>query len=121
MAKDMQTDAHQEIRRREEGNQETWGGGRIKWMKKDFGPTSLIQHEAHAVGPPINRKENRSIQKEREALQKEVNSMEELGIIRNAWNTSILIVPKPDGSPRFCMDFHQLNKQTTKFTQNIEE
>ena len=46
-------------------------------------------------------------------LDNEINEMLEDGIIRpssSPWSSPCSIVPKPDGSPRFVVDFRQVNK-----------
>lgn len=51
----------------------------------------------------------------KEALEKEVKSMLALGIIEesmSSWSSHPVLVPKSDGSLRFCVDFQQLNEIT---------
>ena len=66
---------------------------------------------------PIRSVPYRTSQKEREIIKKEVEKMLENGIIRvseSPWSSPVVIVPKKDGSIRFCIDYRRLNKITTK-------
>jgi len=53
-----------------------------------------------------------SMQKE---VEKELDDMLKLGIIEpstSSYSSQVVVVRKPDGSNRFCVDFRQLNKVT---------
>ena len=55
----------------------------------------------------------------RELIQKEVKKMLDMGVIRRSkspWSSPVVIVPKPDGTARFCIDYRKLNKITRKDT-----
>jgi transposase InsO family protein len=52
-----------------------------------------------------------------ETLEKELDDMLAMGIIRpstSPWNSPIVVVPKKDGALRFCIDFRGLNKVTQR-------
>ncbi|CAM5131589.1 unnamed protein product [Natator depressus] len=49
----------------------------------------------------------------REEIKAEVKKMIELGVIEESysqWSSPIVLVPKPDGTIRFCNDFRRLNE-----------
>ena len=66
---------------------------------------------------PIRQKAYRLPFAKREAVEKCVNEMLDDGIIRpsdSPWASPITLVPKKDGSTRFCVDYRQLNTVTRK-------
>jgi hypothetical protein len=56
---------------------------------------------------------------ERDTIKSEVDKMFKAGIIRKSnspWNSPIILIPKPDGSVRLCVDYRSLNKVTVTDT-----
>ena len=53
----------------------------------------------------------------RETLEKQVQDMLAANVIRRSnspWMSPVLLVPKKDGSMRFCVDFRKLNAVTVR-------
>ena len=51
----------------------------------------------------------------RETVQAEIQKMIQLGVVEpsnSPYSSPVVLVPKPDGSKRFCIDFRNLNKVT---------
>ena len=68
---------------------------------------------------PIKSKLKRYTVEERQVIKDEITKMLEANIIEPSfapWCSPIKIVPKPDGSPRFCINYFKLNALTKKDT-----
>lgn len=77
------------------------------------GRTTLIHHNITLhEGAAIRRKSYRIPERLLPALKEEVDQMLSMGIIessRSEWCSPVVLVPKKDGSLRFCVDFRYLN------------
>ena len=66
--------------------------------------------------PVYSRQYNYS-EKELQNMDKEVEELKENNVIENstsAWESPVVMIKKPDGSLRFCIDFRKLNKVMEK-------
>ena len=64
---------------------------------------------------PIHSSPYKIPQKLEEEVNKEIEKMLQSGIIRpsmSPWASPVVIVPKPDGTIRFCVDYRKVNKVT---------
>lgn len=84
-----------------------------KLFQEKPGFTTLVQHKVHLrENAPPRRKFYRIPERLVPQLKKEIELMLELGIIETStseWCSPIVLVPKKDGSLRFCIDFRYLN------------
>ena len=78
------------------------------------GRTTVAQHDIKtAPGVTVRVPPYRVPEARRNAIREEVARMLQLRVIeesRSAWSSSIVLVPKPDGTFRFCNDFRRLNE-----------
>ncbi|XP_078504379.1 uncharacterized protein LOC144762951 [Lissotriton helveticus] len=78
------------------------------------GRTSMAEHCIDTPpGKKVRIKPYRVPEARRAAIKQEVEEMLRLGVIqpsKSDWSSPIVMVPKPDGSRRFCMDFRALNE-----------
>lgn len=85
---------------------------------EDMGRTDLVQYHIDVQGAtPVKRKPYRVSQKEREIIDEQINLMLKNGVIRvshSPWASPIVLVRKPDGSIRFCIDYTKVNAVTKK-------
>ena len=84
----------------------------------ELGCTNLVRHtiptENHT---PIKQRPYRTPVIYREKIEQMVSQMQAQGIVRpsrSPWASPIVLVPKKDGSLRFCVDFRKLNSITKK-------
>ncbi|KAH9138039.1 hypothetical protein AeRB84_017518, partial [Aphanomyces euteiches] len=66
---------------------------------------------------PIRSAPYRTSKAEDDIMEAEINQYQDLGLIRpskSSWASPVLMIRKPDGSIRFCIDYRRLNKVTVK-------
>jgi len=82
----------------------------------ELGRCPLVQHKINTGdAAPISQPPYKSAWKEREYIQKYVESMKKQGVIEESqspWSSPVVLVKKPDGSWRFCADYRKLNSVT---------
>ncbi len=78
------------------------------------GRTNVLQHDVRVPsGTVVRQRPYRVPEARRHAIEEEVQEMLKLGIIepsRSPWSSPIVMVPKPDGTLRFCNDFRRVNE-----------
>ena len=78
------------------------------------GRTTVLRHDVITEpGKVVRQRPYRIPEARRAAIKEEVEKMLRLGVIEEShspWSSPIVIVPKPDGTLRFCNDFRKLNE-----------
>ena len=92
---------------------------RYKYMfRKRPGRTDLVQHQIDTGDSrPIRGGRYRQSEKDRATIREIVKDMESMGVVRpskSPWGASVVLVPKKDGTTRFCVDYRRLNEVTAK-------
>ena len=81
-----------------------------------IGRSNVIQAEINTgEANPVTAQPYRISPKERDIIRQEVGKMLKLGVIRpskSPWASLPVLVDKPDGSKRFCVDYRGLNAVT---------
>ncbi len=90
-------------------------------LQKDFadvfspwpGRTNLIQHHIETEpGVVVRSRPYRLPEHKKKVVQSELEAMLEMGVIEKShsdWASPIVLVPKTDGSVRFCVDYRKVN------------
>ncbi|KAI8496819.1 hypothetical protein Bbelb_254740 [Branchiostoma belcheri] len=77
------------------------------------GRTNLAEHRIDTgSSKPVRQRAYRVAQAHREKMRGELDKMEEMGVIEpsnSEWASPVVLVPKKDGSIRFCVDFRKVN------------
>jgi Reverse transcriptase (RNA-dependent DNA polymerase) len=82
-----------------------------------LGIIDVVQHQIPTTGPPVATQPYRVGPAARASIDYELQRMNEMDVIEPAeghWASPVVLIPKPDGSVRFCVDYWRLNAVTTK-------
>ena len=106
VGEDLSPEQHQDVKQLLTRNQDRFS--------EVPGRTDVIQHDIYTVpGKVVRQRPYRIPQARREGIKKEVENMLQLKVIEESnspWSSPIVMVPKPDGTMRFCNDFRKLNE-----------
>ena len=84
----------------------------------ELGHTSLVQHRVDTGDhPPVKQLPRRLPFSRREKVTEFIDEMMRPGVVQpstSVWANPIVLVPKRDGSLRFCVDYRKLNAITKK-------
>ena len=82
----------------------------------EIGRTDLVHHQINTGdSDPVKQQARRIPLALRPKVEQMINDMLEQGIIEESsspWASPIVLVSKPDGSTRFCVDYRRLNAVT---------
>ena len=84
----------------------------------ELGCTDLVQHMIETGShPPIKQQPYRTPFVQREKIGEMIDDMTERDIVKpstSPWASPVILVPKRDGTSRFCIDYRRLNAIMTK-------
>jgi hypothetical protein len=82
-----------------------------------LGKIDSVEHHIPTTGQPLASQPYRAGPQSRESIDAEIKRMLNMDVIESTnspWDSPIVLVPKPDGSIRFCIDYRKLNAVTEK-------
>lgn len=83
---------------------------------EELGGTNLVQHHINTGDhPPIRQRAYRVPEAQKRRIEQCIDEMLEQDIIQpstSPWSSPVVLVRKPDGSDRFCVDFRKVNSVT---------
>lgn len=86
-------------------------------MGDKLGRTTLVEHKIIVDVPPIKSRYYPVSPAIQERINKELEYMLQNDIVEpseSSWSSPVLLVPKPNNTWRFCVDYRNLNKVTKK-------
>nr|CAI5854469.1 unnamed protein product [Callosobruchus analis] len=88
----------------------------FKKMGDKLGCTHLVEHRIVTSSPPIKQRYYPLSPALQQVVNKELDALLAKGIVepsQSAWASPIVLVPKKDGSWRFCVNYKRLNSVST--------
>ena len=86
--------------------------------EQELGKTNLVKHSIHTrTHAPVKQRPYRTPVCRRQKIEELVEGMQEQGVVcpsSSPWASPVVLVPKKDGSSRFCVDYRRLNSITRK-------
>ena len=90
----------------------------VATSNEDVGQTNLMAHKIDVDGAaPVKQPPRRMPFHKREEVRKHLDQMLEADVVEpssSPWSSPVVLVKKPDGSSRFCIDYRALNNVTKK-------
>ena len=80
-----------------------------------LGVCDLIRYDIETEGGPVSQSPYRTSPMEREQITQHTKELLKSGLAKpccSEWASPVLLVPKQDGSTRFCIDYRKLNAVT---------
>ena len=77
------------------------------------GRTATTEHVIETDARPVRRRPYRLAQAHHATVKEAIEEMLDMGVIRSScspWASPVVLVPKKDGSTRFCVDYRALNQ-----------
>ena len=90
----------------------------VATSNEDVGQTDLMAHKIDVDGTaPVKQPPRRLPFHKREEVRKHLDQMLAADVVEpssSPWSSPVVLVKKPDGSSRFCIDYRALNNVTKK-------